>query len=570
MILAAGFGTRLRPYTGHTPKALFPIDGQPIIDRTIRNLIDAGCEAIVINTHYLHGQIEDFISAQPYPVPVQIHYEPKILGTGGGIKNAADFFDDRPFIVMNGDIVTDIPLQKLYAYHCTHTDPVTLALCNRPEINTVRINGKMGVLGFDGHTAALESGEQRRTFTGIQVLDPIVLDEIPATGFSSIIDTYRRIITRSCGVRAYMADHCHWNDLGTPQSYRAEVIDTLASRAFGPACRAASKNKIHQKSLAGDGSDRQWYRLSAGNRTLIMVDHGIRSGEGSPEADAYIDIGRHLHHRSVAVPELIAWDRFAGLVLMEDLGDNHLQDLIRKTNDPEQVMAVYKQVIDQWVRLATSGYDGFDPAWTHQTRCYDRGLILENECRYFVDAFLNGYLDLKIDRSRFQTEFRRLADKIMEHAIDGLIHRDCQSRNIMIKAGHYYLIDFQGARFGPVQYDLASLLIDPYVALPIDLQTRLCHYGCDRFHHVKPIDQHRFITGYRYCALSRNLQVLGAFGYLTRVKKKTQFKAYIPAAVRSLDQILDTFRLDQFPVLKSVTDCIKKKIDVHTNRRNCK
>ncbi|MEA3232363.1 MAG: sugar phosphate nucleotidyltransferase, partial [Thermodesulfobacteriota bacterium] len=125
MILAAGFGTRLLPYTEHTPKAIFPVGGQPIIDRTIRYLIDAGCGEILINTHHLHHRIEAFINAGKYPIPVQTRYEPEILGTGGGIKNAADFFGQQPFVVLNSDIITDIPLEKVYAFHCSHAESVT-------------------------------------------------------------------------------------------------------------------------------------------------------------------------------------------------------------------------------------------------------------------------------------------------------------------------------------------------------------------------------------------------------------------------------------------------------------
>ena len=79
LILAAGLGTRLRPYTDHTPKPLFPIRGRPLLDIMITNLIDAGCEAVIINTHHLHDQIESFVAQQSYPIPIQTRYEPVIL-----------------------------------------------------------------------------------------------------------------------------------------------------------------------------------------------------------------------------------------------------------------------------------------------------------------------------------------------------------------------------------------------------------------------------------------------------------------------------------------------------------
>ena len=105
MILAAGFGKRLLPFTEHTPKALFPVGGRPLLDIIINNLQDSGCQAIIINTHHLYQKIDSFIAQQKYTIPVYTQYEPVILGTGGAVKNVADFWDDNPFMVINGDIV---------------------------------------------------------------------------------------------------------------------------------------------------------------------------------------------------------------------------------------------------------------------------------------------------------------------------------------------------------------------------------------------------------------------------------------------------------------------------------
>jgi len=569
MILAAGFGTRLLPYTEHTPKAMFPVGGQPIIDRTIRYLIDAGCAAILINTHHLHHQIEAFIAARKYPIPVQTRYEPVILGTGGGIKNATDFFGQQPFVVLNSDIITDIPLEKVYAFHCSHAESVTMVLCDDPQFNTVRVDSNFRVLGFDGPVPdTLPKKNRQLTFTGIQVLDPDVLDQIPDSVFSSSIDTYRRMIRNGQTIRAYLAGNYLWQDVGAPESYRTAVFRKLAPQAFARAFGTSMENKIQQKRLVGDGSDRRWYRLVSGDQTLIMADHGIRKGNGPLEVDAFIDIGRHLHRQNVAVPELVSWDRFAGFVFMEDLGDINLQLSVRGATDSDRIVALYRTVIKAWVRLATNGHEGFDPDWTYQTQRYDRELILQKECRYFVDAFLNGYLGIDADYTACQSEFEHLAEQIMAYTIDGLIHRDCQSRNIMVKNDRFYFIDFQGARPGPVQYDLASLLIDPYVALPSELQDRLLDYGFKQFARTRSIDRQLFLSGYRYCALSRSLQILGAFGFLDRVKNKPYFKNYIPMAIQSLNRCLDAFNEDEFPSLRSVTDCIKRIFQPQKNRRS--
>ncbi len=556
MILAAGFGTRLRPHTTHTPKALFPIDGQPIIDRTIRRLIAAGCRGILINTHHLHRQINAFIAARPYPVPVEIRYEPEILGTGGGIKNAADFFGDRqPFMVLNSDIVTDISLADVYAFHGSHPGRVTLVLYDQPQINTVQVDADDRVLGFDGPPPDTAPDNRRGyTFTGIQVLDPDVLTLIPGGRFSTSIDAYRQVLAGGDTIYGYIAQRCQWRDIGTPAAYQTEVRDRLIRRSLGT---TATNSGYSIRPLAGDGSDRHWYRITGGQRTLILVDHGIRRGAPPQEIDAFIDIGRHLHRCGVAVPQFLAWERFAGLAVLADLGDRHLQALARETAGQNRILDIYQRVIDAWIRLAIDGAAGFDPAWTHQSRRYDRDLVIEKEGTYFVTAFLNGYLDMDMAIDTCQTEFAHLADQIMGHAVDGLIHRDCQSRNIMVKDDRFYFIDFQGARPGPIQYDLASLLIDPYVNLPPDIQSILVAYALSRLEQKISIDRRRFRTGYPYCALSRNLQMLGAFGFLTRVKHKTRFEAYIPAAIRSLRRILALFAPDEFPALQSITDCIK-------------
>jgi len=120
LILAAGYGNRLRPYTDHTPKPLFSIAGRPLLDVIIEKLQKAGCKAVIINTHHLHHKIEAFLAARKYSLEVNTRYEPRILGTGGAIKNVADFWDDQPFMVINADIVADIDLKEVYHAHCSH------------------------------------------------------------------------------------------------------------------------------------------------------------------------------------------------------------------------------------------------------------------------------------------------------------------------------------------------------------------------------------------------------------------------------------------------------------------
>jgi aminoglycoside/choline kinase family phosphotransferase len=211
--------------------------------------------------------------------------------------------------------------------------------------------------------------------------------------------------------------------------------------------------------------------------------------------------------------------------------------------------------------MSISGIQGFDPLWTVQSQAYDQKLILEKECLYFIDSFINLYLDMGIDAAELENEFSLLADETVKYAFTGLMHRDMQSRNIMLKNGQPYFIDFQGARKGPLQYDLASLLMDPYVALTVKTRKALLSYCLDRLSANKGFDKDRFLKGYGYCAITRNLQALGAFGHLSRNKGKIYFENYIPEALSTLYKNLhDFFDVPQFFMLKDLVKRAVKKL----------
>ena len=139
------------------------------------------------------------------------------------------------------------------------------------------------------------------------------------------------------------------------------------------------------------------------------------------------------------------------------------------------------------------------------------------------------------------------------YPVTGLMHRDMQSRNIMIRREEIYFIDYQSARTGPFQYDLASLLIDPYVTLDRHVQGQLLEYAVQKLGMDHPTSE-EFLETYRYCCLTRNLQILGAFGFLSRVKGKTGFEAHIPAAVKSLKFILSQLNCRKLKKLADLAD----------------
>ncbi len=557
LILAAGLGTRLRPYTDHIPKPLFPINGKPLLDRLILQLKAAGCGEIAVNTHHLHDKIAGHIAAQSYGIPIITRHEPDILGTGGAIKNLADFWNDRPFLVVNADILTDIDFGDVYRSHCGHNAPATLVLTDAPGLNSVTLGPNQTISGFlSSPRTSSGPNEKVYTFTGIQVLNPEILSRIPENAFYSSIDAYRQLITEGTPPAAYIAASKRWQDLGTPDRYKTAARDALTDGAFRQAFGHSPAGTVKWQHLDGDGSDRRWYRFRSGEQSLVAADHGLKSTPKPSEIDSFVAIGRYLEGCMIPVPRIYRFDLFSGWVFMEDVGDTHLQTIVRQSEDPDAA-ALYRRILDILIRFSMDGIQGFDSNWTCQSAAYDRPLILERECAYFVDAFLNGYLGLDVSVRDFASDFDVLAEGALSGAFTGLMHRDFQSRNIMIHLGQPRIIDFQGARRGPLQYDIASLLIDPYTELSEPLQDELFEYALSRISEKTDVTPDRFKRCYACCRITRNLQMLGAFGHLTRVKGKLHFERYIPAALRTLKRNLSKLELPGVSRLKKAVDNLK-------------
>lgn len=558
LILSAGYGTRLLPFTKRLPKPLFPIAGRPVIDHCILNLSRAGCTTLYVNTHHLHEKIKAHLSTTRFDIPVKSVFEPEILGTAGAVKHLERELKDAPFLLVNSDIVTDIDFKKVYGYHLNHRSPVTMVMHNHPKFNCVRIDGNGHVTSFSpiDHERS-ENKDTLSAFTGIHVIDPSVIDDIPAHEFVDIIDVYRSMIRSGKTINAYTVKGHYWEDMGTPEAYTRASVHATAPLAFKKAFSQHPFNGFESRKLKGDGSDRKWYRLTSGKHTLVLADHGIKPKAGYGEADAFEAVGNLLYKNSIPVPKMYLADRFPGLCYMEDLGDQDLFSIIRQSKDINVTSRLYRQVIAKLVKLNLIGKKEPRTELSCIRISYDRRLILEKECRYFVNAFLNGYLELDVRYEQFENEFKLLAEKTIDHSINGLMHRDMQSRNIMVKNNTIYFIDFQSAMTGPVQYDLASLLIDPYVQLDRVLQEELLNEAADLYTAEVGLDKKRFLKGYAYCRVTRNLQILGAFGFLTRVKHKTGFEEHIPAAVASLFSHIRSIHTGQFPELFKLSKTIK-------------
>lgn len=220
MILAAGFGTRLRPITDHIPKPLFPVLGIPNLKRILDNLAETGFERVAVNAHHLSDLLKKAIAQWSPRINVALVEEPEILGTGGGVRNALPFFDEgNPILLINGDVVSDLDLPGLVRIHEGSGADATMALHRRAPWNRVAVSGG-NVTGFGN------DGPDALAYTGIAVLEPRFVASIPP-GSSSLIDAFVRTIRSGGRITARRIDGdgdrrpCTWEDMGSPQGYIA-------------------------------------------------------------------------------------------------------------------------------------------------------------------------------------------------------------------------------------------------------------------------------------------------------------------------------------------------------------
>ncbi len=315
--------------------------------------------------------------------------------------------------------------------------------------------------------------------------------------------------------------------------------------------------------LVADGSDREFFRVRAGTRSFVLLVNPGGTPEGTGENDAYWFIGRHLSQRGVRVPSLFRYHRGRGWILLEDLGDTNLQGAVRGGSSQEEVLRLYEPVLDALLTLQMRGRDGFQQAWCYQGPRYDRRLMVERESGYFLQAFLKGYLGWTGEEGALQHEFEALAESASGAPTDFVIHRDFQSRNILLPApGRPCLIDFQGARWGPLQYDVAALVLDPYVDLPMEIRQAILSSYLERLRSSGAMDPEAFMDHYPVIALHRCLQILGAFAFLGHLKKKDHFLQWIPRAFRQLRCLLLAYPGLACPRLRELLELLEPALPV--------
>jgi hypothetical protein len=218
---------------------------------------------------------------------------------------------------------------------------------------------------------------------------------------------------------------------------------------------------------------------------------------------------------------------------------------------------VYARVVSMLAALHRKAPQGFEPAFCFDSPVYTPSFVYERELEYFRDRFVNGCLGFDVAPEELRPDFEALAEAAGVDKSSLVFHRDFQSRNIMVRRSKLWLLDFQGMRFGPPAYDLASLLIDPYVRVPEDLQDRLLEIYWSSAGKLLGVSRGHFIRKFTALRLARNLQILGAFGFLGVTKGKKRFLDYIPCAFEQLAGRLRKNRWMRLPRLERLVSLIR-------------
>ncbi len=298
---------------------------------------------------------------------------------------------------------------------------------------------------------------------------------------------------------------------------------------------------IRIMALPGDASMRKYYRIiHSTGKTLIVMDRGFpfRSSE-----DPFLLIQIFFQQHGIPVPNIDHIDESNGLIVLEDLGDKTLQSVFLESE--EEALKIYTQTLDILLRLqrdCTQSRDKSCPAFSIR---FDTSKFLE-ELIFFKENFLEKFKGITIsptEEAILEKSFLQLA-AILSKEPTVMTHRDFHSRNLMISNNRVVVIDFQDARLGLSEYDLASLLRDAYIELPEHyIESYIKEYYSAMGLPRSVWEYHRNLFG--LMCLQRNLKALGTFGFQSYARGKHHYKQYIPILARHLEK--EFMRLQYIP-----------------------
>jgi len=230
MVLAAGLGTRLRPLTNDRPKALVEISGRTLLEITLTRLREFGVRQVIINVHHFADMIESYLkSNRNFGLRIEISREETLLDTGGGLKRAGYFFQDKvgsreePFILHNVDVISNIDFAQMLKFHAEKNGLATLAVQDRPTSRYLLFDEALELCGRQSEREGQPElvrpspNPQALAFSGIHIISPCFISMMTEQGAFSIIDSYLRVAAQAGKILAFRADNYYWRDLGRPE-----------------------------------------------------------------------------------------------------------------------------------------------------------------------------------------------------------------------------------------------------------------------------------------------------------------------------------------------------------------
>jgi aminoglycoside/choline kinase family phosphotransferase len=283
------------------------------------------------------------------------------------------------------------------------------------------------------------------------------------------------------------------------------------------------------------GSGRKIIRLTGENRAAIGVLYNVRE-----ENVAFLEFSRHFRRHGLPVPEIYGEDLSQGAYLEEDLGDTTLFGLLQKNRTGETVapavVDAYRKVVATLPRFQVEAGRDLNYKVCYPIGSFDRQSIAW-DLNYFKYYFLR-LAGIPFSEQALEDDFGRLTDFLLSADRDYFLYRDFQSRNILLRDGQPFFVDYQGGRKGALQYDIASLLYDAKADLPPELRQQLLDHYLDTLTGFIKLDRSVFLRYYYAYVYVRIMQALGAYGFRGFYERKAHFLQSVPYAMKNLRWLL--------------------------------
>jgi aminoglycoside/choline kinase family phosphotransferase len=305
-----------------------------------------------------------------------------------------------------------------------------------------------------------------------------------------------------------------------------DVLERLFERHY-----QLPADQIHPLQGQLGGSGRAIVRLTGQGLSAIGILYPVRE-----ENVAFLEFSRHFHRHGLPVPEIYAEDLSQGAYLEEDLGDTTLFELLGKNRSGAAIappaLEAYRKVVATLPRFQVEAGRDLNYKVCYPRSSFDRQSIAW-DLNYFKYYFLR-LSGVPFDEQSLENDFSRLTKFLLGAGHDYFLYRDFQSRNVMLRDGQPYFLDYQGGRKGALQYDIASLLYDGKADLPPELRQELLDYYLECLSGFIPVDRAAFMEHYYAYVYIRIMQALGAYGFRGFYERKTHFLQSVPYALKNL------------------------------------